>query len=105
MAGSDAEMAGVKREPVDMESVQRKKFKTSELPLSATQHAAIDNLLFSFKKKGGFDSVRKKVWAEYNEDVSPTYFQWLQYHLHILSLTYTFARCSGSQEYLYKFID
>lgn len=69
MEGSDVEMKGVKRDPVDMESVQRKKFKTSELPLSAAQHASIDNLLFSFKKKGGFDSVRKKVWAEFNEDV------------------------------------
>lgn len=67
------ETTGVKRDPIDMESIQRKKFKTSELPLSAAQHAAIDNLLFSFKKKGGFDSVRKKVWAEFNEDVGLSY--------------------------------
>ncbi|KAJ6152394.1 hypothetical protein N7497_006713 [Penicillium chrysogenum] len=42
--------------PIDIESVKRKKFKTDDLPLSAAQHAVIDKLLHSFKKKGGFDS-------------------------------------------------
>ena len=70
MADSDVEMTGMEREVIDMESLQRKKFKTSELPLSASKHATIDNLLVAFKKKGGFDSIRKKVWAEFNEDVS-----------------------------------
>ena len=70
MADSDVEMTGMKRPAVDMESLQHKKFKSSELPLSATQRASIDNLLYSFKKKGCFDSVRKKIWAEFNESVS-----------------------------------
>lgn len=55
--------------PIDIESVKRKKFKTDDLPLSAAQHAVIDKLLHSFKKKGGFDSVRKQIWADFNEGV------------------------------------
>ncbi|EKV06777.1 Arginine rich protein [Penicillium digitatum] len=55
------------KQPVDIESVKRKKFKTDDLPLSAAQHAVIDKLLHSFKKKGGFDSVRKQIWAEFND--------------------------------------
>jgi hypothetical protein len=70
MVGSDVEMTGVKRQALDLESLRRKKFKPSELPLSATQRASMDNLLYSFKKKGCFDSVRKKVWAEFSESVS-----------------------------------
>ncbi|KLJ12407.1 hypothetical protein EMPG_12569 [Blastomyces silverae] len=67
MTGSDVEMAGVKRPGIDLESLQRKKFKTSDLPLSAAQRTSIDGLLYAFKKKGGFDSVRKKIWAEFSE--------------------------------------
>lgn len=61
---------GIKRRSVDLESLKRKKFKTEDLPLSAAQHAAIETLLHSFRKKGGFDSVRKKIWAEFNDGVS-----------------------------------
>ncbi|EEQ90298.1 hypothetical protein RJZ56_003131 [Blastomyces dermatitidis] len=67
MTGSDVETAGVKRPGIDLESLQRKKFKTSDLPLSAAQRTSIDGLLYAFKKKGGFDSVRKKIWAEFSE--------------------------------------
>lgn len=59
----------VAKQPIDIESVKRKKFKTDDLPLSAAQHAVIDKLLHSFKKKGGFDSVRKQIWADFNEGV------------------------------------
>ncbi|OQE47411.1 hypothetical protein PENCOP_c001G00093 [Penicillium coprophilum] len=52
---------------IDIESVKRKKFKPDDLPLSAAQHAVIDKLLHSFKKKGGFDSVRKQIWADFND--------------------------------------
>lgn len=55
---------------IDIESLKRKKFKTDDLPLSATQHAVIDKLLHSFKKKGGFDSVRKQIWADFNDGVT-----------------------------------
>lgn len=75
MAGSDemvdVETTGTKRPALDIESLQRKKFKTSELPLSAAQRAAIDNLLYSFKKRGDFDNVRKTIWAEFNDGVRP----------------------------------
>jgi hypothetical protein len=60
---------GMKRPSIDMESLKRKKFKAEDLPISAAQHAAIDKLLHSFKKKGGFDSIRKQIWAEFNDGV------------------------------------
>lgn len=60
---------GMKRPAVDLDSLKRKKFKAEDLPLTAAQHAAIDRLLHSFRKKGGFDNVRKKIWAEFNDGV------------------------------------
>lgn len=66
---SDVQPTGVKRPSIDIDTLQRKKFKIDELPLSAAQHSALDDLLHSFKKKGGFDSVRKKIWAEFDEGV------------------------------------
>lgn len=55
----------------DMAGTQRKRFKTSELPLNSGQRLSIDALLHTFKKKGEFDALRKKVWAGFNESVSP----------------------------------
>lgn len=66
---SDTEMSGTKRPSSSLESLRRKKFKLSELPISSAQRTAIDNLLYSFKKKGGFDSLRKEVWAKFNGSV------------------------------------
>jgi hypothetical protein len=66
---AEVQTTGSKRPVLDIESLQRKKYKTSELPLSGAQRATIDNLLHAFKKKGGFDNVRKKIWAEFNESV------------------------------------
>lgn len=60
---------GEKRPAVDIESLKCKKFKAEDLPLSAAQHTAIDKLLHSFKKKGGFDSIRKQLWADFNNGV------------------------------------
>lgn len=48
----------------------RKRFKTSELPLSATQRSTIDELLHTIKKKGEYDTLRKKVWSEFVDSVS-----------------------------------
>lgn len=67
-AMEDVQM-GTKRPSIDMESLKRKKFRADDLPISASQHAAIDKLLHSFKKKGGFDSIRKQIWAEFNDGV------------------------------------
>lgn len=76
MAGPEEMMdvtAGVKRpttsSSMDLDSLQRKKFKTDELPLSAAQHSAIEHLLHAFKKRGGFDTIRKKIWSEFHDGV------------------------------------
>lgn len=45
----------------------RKKPKVSELPLSSAKRTSIDSLLHTFKKKGAFDDVRKKTWAQWEE--------------------------------------
>ncbi|OQD78169.1 hypothetical protein PENDEC_c001G04324 [Penicillium decumbens] len=66
--------SNTKMPALDIESLKHKKFKVDDLPLSATQHAAIDKLLHSFKKKGGFDNVRKQLWAEFNDGEYKTKF-------------------------------
>ena len=48
----------------------RKRFKTSDLPLSATQRSTIDELLHTIKKKGEYDTLRKKVWSNFVDSVS-----------------------------------
>lgn len=48
----------------------RKRFKTSDLPLNATQRSTIDGLLHTIKKKGEYDILRKKVWAQFIDSVS-----------------------------------
>ena len=53
----------------DAETLPRKRFKTSELPLNATQKSTIDGLLHTIKKKGEYDSLRKKVWSQFEESV------------------------------------
>ena len=53
----------------DPETLPRKRFKTSELPLNATQKSTIDGLLHTIKKKGEYDSLRKKVWSQFEESV------------------------------------
>lgn len=61
----------VKMQPQDQEVLQpRRRFKTSELPLSATQRSDIDGLLHTLKKKGHYDTVRKNVWSQFVESVS-----------------------------------
>ncbi|KAI9816766.1 MAG: hypothetical protein M1827_001411 [Pycnora praestabilis] len=56
-----------KRHSNDEHGTSRKRFKTSELPLSTQKRLAIDGLLHTFKKSGEFDQARKKVWAEFAE--------------------------------------
>lgn len=58
-----------KRAGIELASLQHKRFKTSDLPLTAAQRTSVDNLLYTFKKKGGFDNLRKQVWAQFNEGV------------------------------------
>ncbi|KAH8599699.1 complex proteins associated with Set1p component shg1-domain-containing protein [Bisporella sp. PMI_857] len=42
----------------------RKKLKTSDLPLASATRSAIDGLQRTYKKKGGYDSLRQQVWQE-----------------------------------------
>ncbi|OQU97508.1 hypothetical protein CLAIMM_03433 [Cladophialophora immunda] len=50
----------------------RPRFKISDLPLVKEQRSTIDALLLKFKKKGGYDSLRKQVWASYNTSDAKT---------------------------------
>jgi hypothetical protein len=56
----------IKPEPAPLPVSLRPKFKISEIPLNKEQRTTIDSLLYRFKKKGGYDSLRRKVWADYN---------------------------------------
>lgn len=47
----------------------RKRPKVSELPLSSAKRTTIDGLLHVFKKKGEFDGLRKKVYAQFEAGV------------------------------------
>ncbi|CCU75212.1 hypothetical protein BGHDH14_bgh05810 [Blumeria hordei DH14] len=49
----------------------RKKLKTSDLPISSATRAAIEGLAHTFKKKGGYDSLRKQIW----NDLTKTTFE------------------------------
>lgn len=80
----DAQL-GTKRPALNIESLKSKKFKADDLPLSSAQHASIDKLLHSFKKKGGFDSIRKKIWADFNDGVCLYY-----YHFTLLVIALVF---------------
>jgi hypothetical protein len=48
----------------------RKKLKTSDLPLASATRAAIEGLAHTFKKKGGYDTLRKQVWEDLVGSVS-----------------------------------
>lgn len=47
----------------------RKKLKTSDLPLASATRAAIEGLAHTFKKKGGYDLLRKQVWEDLESSV------------------------------------
>ncbi len=51
-------------------SVPRKRLRLSDLPLTQVQRSAIDGLLHTFKKKGEFDVLRKKAYAQFDQGVS-----------------------------------
>lgn len=64
------EVAPLKRPFLEEPLPQRKRFKISELPLSPSQKSTMDGLLHTIKKKGEYDALRKRVWAQYEESVS-----------------------------------
>lgn len=47
-----------------------RKFKASDLPLTSATRSAIEGLAHSFKKKGGYDAIRKQVWEKFEASVS-----------------------------------
>lgn len=57
--------------PAKADLLRPKKYKTSDLPLTQDQQTAIQSLLVAFKKKGGFDNYRKKIWADFDNSVCP----------------------------------
>jgi hypothetical protein len=44
-------------------------FKASDLPLASATRAATDSLAHAFKKKGGYDAIRKHVWEMFEASV------------------------------------
>ncbi|KAK3685979.1 hypothetical protein B0T22DRAFT_466967 [Podospora appendiculata] len=46
-----------------------RKFKASELPLTSATRLTIDGLTHTFKKKGGYDAIRKQVWDKIEASV------------------------------------
>lgn len=68
-AMASVDTIGSKHALDDPEILPRKRFKTSELPLNATQKSTIDGLLHTIKKKGEYDSLRKNVWSQFEESV------------------------------------
>ena len=63
------EMTSIQRPFEDQDYSPRKRFKTSELPLTSTQRSTVDSLIHTIKKKGEYDALRKLVWAQYIESV------------------------------------
>ena len=62
----------LKRASPEVEDVilpTRKKIKTSDLPLNAQQRNTIDNLVHLIKKKGIFDTLRKKAYSGFDDSV------------------------------------
>ncbi|TGJ86896.1 hypothetical protein E0Z10_g1875 [Xylaria hypoxylon] len=50
-----------------MTPLQPRKFKASDLPLPSATRSAIEGLAHSFKKKGGYDAIRKQVWEKFEQ--------------------------------------
>ncbi|KAF4551280.1 Hypothetical protein D9617_14g077370 [Elsinoe fawcettii] len=50
----------------------RKRIKISELPISSAKRSSVEGLLHVFKKKGEFDSIRKKVYSQFESGESKT---------------------------------
>jgi len=48
----------------------RKKLKSTDLPITSGQRAAMDSLLHTFTKKGEFDKLRKSIFAKIEQSVS-----------------------------------
>lgn len=63
-AASGAEAQEATPNPINVPIVVRN-FKASDLPLTSATRSAIEGLAHSFKKKGGYDTIRKQVWEKF----------------------------------------
>lgn len=48
-----------------------RKYKASDLPLPSATRGAIESLANGFKKKGGYDAIRKQIWESFETSVRP----------------------------------
>lgn len=68
-----ASVASVEQTPAPLSGITPllpRKLKASDLPLPSATRSAIEGLAHSFKKKGGYDAIRKQVWEKFEESVS-----------------------------------
>ena len=59
----------------------RKKLKTSDLPLASATRAAIEGLTHTFKKRGGYDTLRKQIWEDLERSVNVNHVKAYSYIL------------------------
>ncbi|KAI1169006.1 complex proteins associated with Set1p component shg1-domain-containing protein [Nemania serpens] len=65
-----ASVASVEQTPAPLSGITPllpRKLKASDLPLPSATRSAIEGLAHSFKKKGGYDAIRKQVWEKFEE--------------------------------------
>lgn len=60
-----------------------KRFKSSDLPLSAAQKSAIDGLVHTIKKKGIYDKLRHDLLAQFMKSVGCAYHHMLLHRFRI----------------------
>ncbi|KAI0439942.1 hypothetical protein F4803DRAFT_529309, partial [Xylaria telfairii] len=73
MASSAVAMASTDQTPAPLNGITPlvpRKFKASDLPLPSATRSAIEGLAHSFKKKGGYDAIRKQVWEKFEQSVT-----------------------------------
>ena len=79
-----------------------KKFKASDLPLSSATRSAIEGLAHTFKKKGGYDALRKQVWEKFEASVRQTLVWKLAASLLIYNLNYRTTKPNSKRQSLKK---
>lgn len=67
--GSSTVVADKASDPASVSPTSVRSFKASELPLSSAMRSAIEGLAHTFKKKGGYDAIRKQAWEKFEESV------------------------------------
>ena len=55
--------------PEDSQLAAKRSFKPADLPITPSQRTSLDALVNTLKRKGEFDALRKRVWADFSEGV------------------------------------